>query len=81
MKNVLAVLGVVMLLVGFALSSALFVYVAIFWFRADWFQVFVLCMLGLTAFGCWNTLGWWCEINTSPKYQADTCLRDLKGNK
>jgi hypothetical protein len=77
MKNVLAVLGVVMLLVGFALSSALFVYIAVFWFRADLFQVFVLLVLGLMSYGCWNTLGWWCAVNTS----ANTCLRDLEGNK
>lgn len=77
MKNVLAVLGVVMLLVGFALSSALFVYVAVFIFWGSWFQVFALLVLGLMSYGCWNTLGWWCAVNTS----ADTCVRGSGGVK
>lgn len=81
MKNVLAVIGIVMLLVGFAFSSALFVYVAVFIFWGSWFQVFALLVLGLAAYGCWNTLGWWCAVNTNSTPLADTCLRGSGGVK
>lgn len=76
MKNVLVVLAVLMLLAGFVVSISAFVYVALFWFRADLFQLFVLMVTGLAALGFWNAFDY-----ITGRISANTCLRDLKGNK
>jgi hypothetical protein len=76
MKNVLVVLAVLMLLAGFVVSISAFVYVALFWFRADLFQLFVLMLTGLASLGFWNAFDY-----VTGRISANTCLRDLKGNK
>ena len=78
MKNVLVIFGLVALLVLFALSVSVAVYVAVFWFRADWFQVFVIMVSSLSAFASWNAIGMLMEWASS---SADTCLRDLEAGK
>jgi hypothetical protein len=65
MRNAVVVVALVALFAMFAVSSALFVYVAVFWFRADWFQVFVLCVFGLSAWASWNALGMISEWGTN----------------
>jgi hypothetical protein len=67
MKNLQAIIAIIGIICAFALfcvSAGLFAYVAVFGFRADWFQVFVLCILGLTAWASWNTLGMVAEWGT-----------------
>jgi hypothetical protein len=73
MKNVLVIFGLVALLALFALSVSVAVYVAVFWFRADWFQVFIIMISSLSAYASWNAIGMLMEW-ASPL--ADTCLRD-----
>lgn len=53
----LAVVGIVGCLALFAVSSALAVYITVFWFRADALQVFLILVFSLTAFASWNALG------------------------
>ena len=53
----LAVVGIVGCLALFAVSSALAVYIVVFWFRADWYQVFLILVFSLTALASWNALG------------------------
>lgn len=76
MKNVLVVLAVLMLLAGFVVSISAFVYVALFWFRADLFQLFVLMVTGLAALGFWNGFDY-----VTGRISANTCLRDLEGGR
>lgn len=61
----LAVVGIVGCLALFAVSSALAVYITVFWFRADWFQVFLILATSLTAFASWNALGMVAEWGTN----------------
>lgn len=78
MKNALVICGLIALLSLFALSVSVAVYVAVFWFRADWFQVFVILTSSLAAYGSWNALGMLMEwANPS----ASTCLRGSDVNK
>ena len=76
MKNVLVVLAVLMLLAGFVVSISAFVYVALFWFRADLFQLFVLMVTGLAALGFWNAFDY-----VTGRISADTCVRGSGGVK
>lgn len=64
MKNIIVTMAIIAALAMFAISSALFAWVAIFWFRADWFQVFVLCVLGLSAYASWQAAGMVAEWGT-----------------
>ena len=57
MHRLLAVVGIVGCLALFAVSSALAVWVTVFWFRADMWQVFLIVAFSLTAFASWNALG------------------------
>lgn len=78
MKMLLTLLGLLATLAGFILSISAFVYVGIFWFRADLFQVFVLLVSGFSALGFWHSFGW---ILSSSTPLADTCLRDRTGGR
>lgn len=78
MKSLLIILGLLATLVGFIASVSAFVYVGIFWFRADLFQVLVLLVSGFSALGFWHSFGW---ILSSSDIPADTCLRDRTGGR
>jgi len=78
MKMILALLGLLATLAGFIGCTSAFVYVGIFWFRADLFQVFVLLITGFGALGFWNAFDW---ILSSSTPSADTCLRDRTGGR
>ena len=78
MKNAFVIFGLVALLVLFALSVSVAVYVAVFWFRADWFQVFVIMISSLSAYASWNAIGMLMEW-ANPL--AVTCLRDREAGK
>ena len=75
MKNAFVIFGLVALLALFALSVSVAVYVTVFWFRADWFQVFVIMIASLSAYASWNAIGMLMEWASS---SADTCLRDRR---
>jgi hypothetical protein len=64
MRNILVVIAIVALFALFAISTALAVYVAVFGFRADWFQVFVILVFGWSAFASWTALGMVAEWGT-----------------
>lgn len=78
MKSLLIIFGLLATLAGFIVSVSAFVYVGIFWFRADLFQVLVLLVSGFSALGFWHSFGW---ILSSSTPSADTCLRDRKGGR
>jgi hypothetical protein len=78
MKNALVIFGLVALLALFALSVSVAVYVAVFWFRADWFQAFIILVAGFSAYASWNAIGMLMEWASS---SANTCLRDLEAGK
>lgn len=78
MKNAFIIFGLVALLALFALSVSVAVYVAVFWFRADWFQAFIILVSGFSAYASWNAIGMLLEW-ANPI--ASTCLRDLEVGK
>lgn len=57
MRNAFVVFAIVALFALFAVSTALAVYIVVFWFRADLYQVFLILVFGFTAFASWNALG------------------------